>query len=91
MEDTVAFVSNLFLEIDIGQIAQEAMKLQQVFALLSGFDMKMIDLQNDMKLKGRAVGAREQTEFFSFLTTCPLRVTAFFGLQHLCKIESLQS
>lgn len=64
MEDTVAFVSNLFLGNDIGQTVQEATKLQQVFALLSGFDIKMTDLQNDMKLKGTAVGAHEQIEFF---------------------------
>lgn len=78
MEDTVAFVSYLFLEIDIGQIVQEATKLQQVFALLSRSDMKMIDLQNDMTLKERAVGACERTEFLTFLTACVLRVT-FFG------------
>ena len=47
-EDIAAFVSNPFLQI--------AAKFQQVFALPSGVDMKMVDLQNnraESQIKGQ--------------------------------------
>ncbi|KAK0131080.1 Dephospho-CoA kinase domain-containing protein [Merluccius polli] len=48
MEDVAAFVLNPFLTIDVEQVAAT---FQQVFALPSGVDMEMVDLQNDIELK----------------------------------------
>lgn len=53
MEDIAAFVSNPFFPIDIEQIAA---KFKQVFALPSGADMEIVDMQNDQaesQIKGQ--------------------------------------
>lgn len=50
MVDIAAFVSNPFLPTDIEQVAA---KFQQVFALPSGNDIEMVDVQNDIELKAK--------------------------------------
>ena len=49
--DVTAFVLNAFLNIDVEQVAA---KFQQVFALPSGVDIEMFDLQNEIELKVRS-------------------------------------
>lgn len=81
MEDIAAFVSNPFQPTDIGQVAA---KFDQVFALQSGVDMEIIDLQNDIELKSRSRDSDfwglVSREKFPLLTTCALKVSAYFHL-----------
>ena len=80
MEDIVAFLSNPFLPIDIEQLAD---RFQQVFALPSGVDMEMVDLQNDIVLKNRSrdrdFWRLVSKEKYPLLTACALIVSAYFG------------
>jgi len=54
MDNIAAFVSNPFVPIDREQVAD---KFDHVFALPSGVDMEIIDLQNDIELKARSRGS----------------------------------
>lgn len=80
MEDIAAFVSNPFMTIDVEQIAA---KFNDVFSLPSGLDMEIIDLQNDIELKGRSRDSDfwglVSRERFPLLTKSALRVRAYFG------------
>lgn len=73
-------MSNPFLAAGIEQVAA---KFQQVFALPSGVDMEMVDLQNDIEPKGRSrdsdVWGLVSREKVPLLTACALRVSAYFG------------
>ena len=91
MEDIVAFLSNPFLPVDIEQVAD---RLQQVFALPSGVDMEMVDLQNDIELKTRSRDSDfwglVSKEKYPLLTACALRVSAYFGSTFLCEMAFSQ-
>lgn len=91
MEDIAAFVSNPFQPIDVEKIAA---KFHQGFALQSGVDMEILDLQNDLELKARS---RESDfwglvsrEKFPLLTACALKVSAYFGSTYLCEMAFSQ-
>lgn len=91
MECIAAFVSNPFMPIDVEQVAA---KFQEVFALSSGVDMEIIDLQNDIELKARS----RDSDFwglvnrhkFPLLTACALKVNAYFGSTYLCEMAFSQ-
>ena len=91
MEVIVAFLSNPFLHIDIEQVAD---RLQQVFALPSGVDMEMVDLQNVKVLKNRSRDRHfwglVSKEKYPLLTACALIVSAYFGSTHLCEMAFSQ-
>ena len=91
MEVIVAFLSNPFLPIDIDQVAD---RFQQVFALPSGVDMEMVDLQNDIELKTRSRDSDfwglVSKEKYALLTACALRVSAYFGSTYLCEMAFSQ-
>ncbi len=89
MECIAAFVSNTFIDVE-----QVAAKFQEVFALSSGVDMEIIDLQNDIELKARSrysdfLGTFNRKKF-PLLTTCTLKVNAYFGSTYLCEIAFSQ-
>uniref|UniRef100_A0A3Q3E7E7 SPIN-DOC-like zinc-finger domain-containing protein n=1 Tax=Labrus bergylta TaxID=56723 RepID=A0A3Q3E7E7_9LABR len=86
MEDIAAFVSNPFLPIDIAQLSA---KFQQVFSLQSGVDMEIVDLQNDRSRDTDFWGLVSR-EKFPLLTTCALRVSAYFGSTYLCEMTFSQ-
>ena len=85
-----AFVSNPFQPTDIQQGAAKF----QVFALQSGVDMEIIDLQNDIELKGRSRDSDfcglVSRDKFPLLTTCTLKVSAYFGSTYLCEMAFSQ-
>ena len=91
MEVIVAFLSNPFLPIDIEQVAD---RFQQVFALPSGVDMEMVDLQNDIVLKNRSrdrdFWRLVSKEKYPLLTACALIVSAYFGSTYLCEMAFSQ-
>ena len=91
MEDIAAFISNPFLTIDVEQVAA---KFQHVFALPSGVDMEMVDLQYDVELKARSrdndFWGLVSREKFPLLTSCALRVSAYFGSTYLCEMAFSQ-
>ncbi len=87
MECIAAFVSNPFMPIDVEQVAD---KFQEVFALSSGVDMELIDLQNDIELKARSRDSDfwglVNRQKFPLLTACALKVNAYFGSTYLCEM-----
>jgi len=91
MEDVPAFVLNPFLTIDVEQVAA---KFQQVFALTSGVDMEMVYLQNDIELRLRSEGSNfwgtVSREKLPLLTSCKLRLSAYFGSTYLCEMAFSQ-
>ena len=80
MECVAALVSNPFMPIDEEDVAS---KFQQVFDLSSGVDMEIVDLQNYIVLKARSRDSDfwglVNWEKFPLLTTCALKVSAYFG------------
>lgn len=91
MEDVATFILNPFLTIDVEQVAA---KFQQVFALPNGVDMEMVELQNDIELKVRSGDSNfwgiVSREKFPLLTSCALRVSAYFGSTYLCEMAFSQ-
>ena len=51
MEQIIMFISNPFLQVDIGELTA---KFQQVYEQNHGLDMEIIAVQNDRELKARS-------------------------------------
>ena len=91
MEDVAAFILNPFLTIDVEQVVAT---FQQVFALPSGVDMEMVDMQNDTELRVRSQNSNfwgiVSREKFPLLTSCAQRVSAYFASTYLCEMAFSQ-
>uniref|UniRef100_A0A8C1NJA8 Uncharacterized protein n=1 Tax=Cyprinus carpio TaxID=7962 RepID=A0A8C1NJA8_CYPCA len=91
IREVVVFISKPFLPIEIEEVST---KFQQVFALPIGVDMEIIELQNDIELKARSRDSDfwglVNTEKFPLLSSCALKVKAYFGSTYLCEMAFSQ-
>uniref|UniRef100_A0A8C8SXX4 Uncharacterized protein n=1 Tax=Pelusios castaneus TaxID=367368 RepID=A0A8C8SXX4_9SAUR len=91
MEQIVMFISNPFLQVDIGELIE---KFQQVFEQSSGLDMEIITMQNDLELKARSrdkdFWGLVNREKYPLLSSCALKVKAYFGSTFLYEVAFSQ-
>ncbi|MBN3313135.1 GTD2B protein, partial [Atractosteus spatula] len=87
IEDIVTFISNPFLATEIEDLSA---KFQQYFMFPSGVDMIIIDLEMKGRSRDKVFWWLVNSERYPLLSSCALKVKAFFGSTYICEMTFSQ-